>query len=91
MLFVRSASVKASVVIHQASRSHIRPSTSNWLTKFRDLVLIEVHELCLDLLVVVVDPVHGTLNIGLVLMHNDGDDIMIVAAVTASGGPATGD
>lgn len=58
---------------------HIPPQLGvHWLTKSRHLVLIEVHESCLGLLVVVVNPVRGTLNIGLVLVHDGGDDVMAV-------------
>ena len=53
----------------------------HWLAKFGDLVLIKFHELCLQLLVVVVNPVHGTLDVGLVLAHDNSDDV--VAVVTS--------
>lgn len=59
----------------------LRQLDVHWLTKFRDLVLIKVHERCLDLLAVVANPVYGTLDVGLVLVHNDGDDV--VAVVTS--------
>jgi hypothetical protein len=48
------------------------------LAKLRDLVLVNIQELCLELLMVIVNPVYGALDVRFVVVHEGGNYVVVV-------------